>query len=286
MSGIHYVYEHWRPDTDVCFYVGKGSGRRANVMYGRDQQHRRIQAKLASNGMCVEVRLVFDGLTEKEALLQERRRIKFWKSFGVELVNRTDGGEGPTNPCEETREKMRAAKVGRKLTDEHKAKIAAATKVALANPEIRAKLKKAQNTPKAKEHSRNLHKHVLRTKEHYEKVSAALTGKKLSPEHIEKTRQGNLGRKQSKEEIEKRRTSNTGKKRSEEFRARMRAAWTPERKAAQAIKMAANKEQLEKMAAINIGNKHTLGLKHSDETRSKMRDAHSRRLTHKEGIQK
>ena len=27
-----YVYEHWRRDTRVCFYVGKGSGPRAYVM--------------------------------------------------------------------------------------------------------------------------------------------------------------------------------------------------------------------------------------------------------------
>lgn len=24
-----YVYEHWRPDTGVCFYVGKGKEKRA-----------------------------------------------------------------------------------------------------------------------------------------------------------------------------------------------------------------------------------------------------------------
>jgi len=27
---MYYVYEHWRPDKDICFYVGKGKGSRAN----------------------------------------------------------------------------------------------------------------------------------------------------------------------------------------------------------------------------------------------------------------
>lgn len=52
MTNKFYVYEHWRPDKDICFYVGKGKGRRANVMYGRGSHHERIQAKLKRLGMC------------------------------------------------------------------------------------------------------------------------------------------------------------------------------------------------------------------------------------------
>ena len=29
-----YVYEHWRPDLNVPFYVGKGKNGRAKVMHG------------------------------------------------------------------------------------------------------------------------------------------------------------------------------------------------------------------------------------------------------------
>lgn len=28
-----YVYEHWRPDTDMPFYVGKGTGGRATIRW-------------------------------------------------------------------------------------------------------------------------------------------------------------------------------------------------------------------------------------------------------------
>lgn len=64
----YYVYEHWRPDKDVCFYVGKGKKYRAyDMKTGRSGYHGNIQAKLARMGMCVEIRLVADGLSEIDA---------------------------------------------------------------------------------------------------------------------------------------------------------------------------------------------------------------------------
>jgi predicted GIY-YIG superfamily endonuclease len=89
-----YVYEHWRPDTDVCFYVGKGTGIRANNMSRRNAHHKAIQAKLAKNGMAVEVRMVAVGLNQPEAFRIEIERIKFWKDSNVRLTNQSDGGDG------------------------------------------------------------------------------------------------------------------------------------------------------------------------------------------------
>jgi hypothetical protein len=60
MRKIFYVYEHWRPDKDVCFYVGKGKDGRANVFSRKNAHYNSIVAKLARLGMCVEVRLVAD----------------------------------------------------------------------------------------------------------------------------------------------------------------------------------------------------------------------------------
>ena len=234
-----YVYEHWRPDRGECFYVGKGHGRRANVMYARSRHHLNIQAKLERMGMCVEVRMIASDLTEDEAFAMEIERIAFWISDGAELTNLTVGGEGPSNPPEETRALMRAAKVGRKLTDEHKAKIGAASRVALADPAVRQKLSDAirvsHSRPEVKEKLSKFQRERPRSREHYEKVSAALTGRKLSPDHAEKARKASVGRKQTAEEIERRRAANAGRKRTPEFCARMKAAWTPERKAAQAL---------------------------------------------------
>lgn len=103
---IFYIYEHWRPDKDTCFYVGKGYGRRASKLSGRNIHHQRIQAKLARLGMCVEVRLVADCLTETEAFDLEIERIAFWRDQGISLSNLTDGGEGLSNPAIEVRAKM------------------------------------------------------------------------------------------------------------------------------------------------------------------------------------
>lgn len=32
MKNNFYVYEHWRLDRDECFYVGKGTGKRAEAI--------------------------------------------------------------------------------------------------------------------------------------------------------------------------------------------------------------------------------------------------------------
>jgi hypothetical protein len=93
-KGTFYVYEHWRPDTDVCFYVGKGRGIRANNMSKRNPHHKAIQAKLACMGMTVEVRMVSFGLSEEKAFSEETKRIKFWKNMGIVLSNKCEGGGG------------------------------------------------------------------------------------------------------------------------------------------------------------------------------------------------
>lgn len=93
---IFYVYEHWRPDTGACFYVGKGSAARAYKMgrgAGRNAFHVAIVNKLKRLGMCVEISLISDCLTESEALSAEIERIAYWRDLGVELTNATDGGE-------------------------------------------------------------------------------------------------------------------------------------------------------------------------------------------------
>lgn len=91
---IFYVYEHIRPDTGLCFYVGKGCRGRANNMQWRNRHHKNIQAKLASLGMCVEVRMVADCLTEDEAFTIEIDHIAWWRAKSVKLANVSSGGDG------------------------------------------------------------------------------------------------------------------------------------------------------------------------------------------------
>lgn len=131
MTTNFYVYEHWRLDRDECFYVGKGRGRRAYGMVQRNSHHRAIQAKLSRIGSSMEVRIVADGLTERQAFDLEVERIAFWKNAGADLTNMTDGGEGATGhiTTEETRIKIGAAAkgnrhaAGKKLSAESRKKL-------------------------------------------------------------------------------------------------------------------------------------------------------------------
>lgn len=127
-----YVYEHWRPDANVCFYVGKGQRRRAYKMKARGRHHENIVAKLLRLNLSVAVHIIARDLDEETAFDLERARIAL---YGREnLVNGTDGGEGVTGlrHTAEWREKMRARAIGnkhsagRKLSEEHRRAIARA----------------------------------------------------------------------------------------------------------------------------------------------------------------
>lgn len=124
---MFYVYEHWRPDRDEPFYVGKGKGGRANVMSRRNPHHTAIQKKLHSKGMSVEVRIVASSLTEEDAFRIEMERIAMWNSLGMDLTNQTLGGEGVAGLVfsEEHRRKLGDASRGKKrppMSEEQKRK--------------------------------------------------------------------------------------------------------------------------------------------------------------------
>lgn len=107
-----YIYEHWRPDTNTCFYVGKGSKDRAWNMKKRNLHHKAIQSKLTALGLAVDVRIIIKDLTEETAFLVERDRIAL---YGREnLTNMTDGGEGVANPPAEHREQLAKRALGNK----------------------------------------------------------------------------------------------------------------------------------------------------------------------------
>lgn len=127
-----YVYEHWRPDTDLPFYIGKGQKNRAYRL-NRNADHRRIVDTLSAVGMCVEVRMVASTLSEHEAFKLEIERIAFWRARGVVLTNKTAGGDGSSGfvrplgirLSDEAKQKLSAARKGMKFSDEHRANLAA-----------------------------------------------------------------------------------------------------------------------------------------------------------------
>jgi hypothetical protein len=101
------------------------------LRHNRNRLHKFIQAKLSRLGTAIEVRIVFDGLSESEAFVLERERIAFWRADGTDLANWTDGGEGPS---------------GYKQTSEHRRKKGAAMSAFYSTPEgqlVHAKMVKA-----------------------------------------------------------------------------------------------------------------------------------------------
>lgn len=174
---IFYVYEHWRPDTNECFWVGKGHGRRAWNMRRRNNWHSNIVRSLHSKGLEVDVRIVFDRMVEREALDLEIVWIAFWRDRSTQMTNVTIGGDGCSGsehsletrvrlseiasrtlrgrPCSpETRERIAATQrgkkrgpnpkvseklKGRKLSEEHKAAIGRSGRGRVDPPDVRVR---------------------------------------------------------------------------------------------------------------------------------------------------
>ncbi len=165
-----YVYEHWRPDTGVIFYVGKGHGKRAYTLKNRNRKHAEITDSLAAAGFALEVKIVANNLDEETAFSMERQLIANWRSIGAQLVNLTSGGQGASGifMSKETR---------RKLSEANKGKLAA-FKGRRHTPETIAIL-----SQKAKERGPQLQ---LQTPEAQAKAVAFHTGRKRSPQTCQK----------------------------------------------------------------------------------------------------
>lgn len=177
MSGCRfYVYEHWRPDTDMCFWVGKGTGDRAR-RFRRNPDYDSVVQTLAKVGMCVEVRMVASGLTEIDAFRIECERIAFWRHITI-LTNRSRGGTGNRAAAvsAETRAKLRAANLGKKQSAATKAKISAALKGRRGN---------------------NRKSGFCHSAKTIEKMRVAAAGRRISEETKRKLRIANLGKKHS-----------------------------------------------------------------------------------------
>jgi hypothetical protein len=96
------------------------------------------------------------------------------------------------------------------------------------------------------------------------KLSKIRKGRKLTEEHKRKIGLAGLGRKVSKETILKITSKTKGKKRTKEFKERMREIGK---------KRTFSKETRQKISLSLIGNKKALGLKHSEETKNRIRNA-------------
>lgn len=161
-----YVYTHRRADNGAVFYVGKGRNRRAWNRSTRNLYWKKIASKTE-----VIVEIVKEGLSEICAFSIERALIFALKARGLALANLSFGGEGPTGRVfsEETKEKMRLAKLGKKQTPQHRDAISKAHKGKIFS----------------EEHKASLSKRVF-SESHRQALRASATGRKHTAETIKK----------------------------------------------------------------------------------------------------
>lgn len=195
-----YVYEHWRSDTCEPFWVGKGSGGRANLKARRNKYHANIVAMLERDGFELVVKIIADDLTDEQAFALEIERIALWKALGIKLANSSVGGRGGLSGCKrsaESRAKQSQTTTGRKLSEVHRQKVVDRVR----SPEARAQMSA-------------LHSGKKRPPETGARISASLKARWADPDC--RARLLDAKKKCSAKPV------------SEETRAKMRAAKTPE----------------------------------------------------------
>ena len=146
---VRYAYIHCKPDG-TPFYVGKGALRRAKYFGERNSHHQNIVKKYGKETILYGM---LECSSHEIAYSLEMGIIKCLKRMGIELVNRTAGGEGGKEPTPETRELI--------------SKAAKKRGVSTACQEAKVKAKKG----------------IPLTDEHKEKLRNALLGRKFSEEH-------------------------------------------------------------------------------------------------------
>lgn len=142
---MFYTYIHFRKDSGLPFYIGKGKGNRLFTKTKRNTHWKNIANK---HGFKAEICSQWN--TENEALEHEKFLIACFKDIGIPLTNMTDGGEGTSgwkpseswrkkrsdwqktnfvNPMlnSESIEKRRKTMIGRCLSDSHKKNIGKAS---------------------------------------------------------------------------------------------------------------------------------------------------------------
>lgn len=191
MTCKYYTYAHIRLDTNAIFYIGKGSGRRLRKTNGHSPYWHNIVNKHGYKAI-----KLCDWELESDAFQHEICLIKYLRNKGLDLVNLTYGGDGPSGvKCrEETKLKISAALMGRPLSEEHKLKISIAS---------------------AK------HRH---TEEAKLKISASHTGKKRSAEHNLNNSLARKGKAMSEDTKFKIGIANKGHKHSDETKLKMSIA--------------------------------------------------------------
>lgn len=210
---IFYVYEHWRLDTDTCFYVGKGKSGRAYSKQ-RNDLWKRIVSKLERNGFAFEVRIVASGLSEQEAYDLEKSRIAFWRDKAP-LCNFTSGGEGWTGGkhSEEFKQRISIRHKGKEVSEETRSRL---SKSLRGNPRLIASRAGFKHSDESKQKMSASFKNKPKSEAHKRKLSEANVGKKMTDEMRAILIEANTGRSPSEDTRKKIGAFHKGRPKTEE----------------------------------------------------------------------
>ena len=136
-----YTYAHARKTDGRIFYIGKGQDDRA---YSEKNRNRYWHNVVNKHGY--DVQILCDWPTEEEAFDHEKMLISCFRDMGYELVNLTDGGEGPSGVqrSEETRARLSEAGKAYFADPGARARNSEAQKKAYARPQARMRLQEGR----------------------------------------------------------------------------------------------------------------------------------------------
>ena len=191
----------------------------------------------------------------------ERTFIHWYRVLGWRVVNVTDGGEGLTNPSDETRAKCALGRKGKGHTPEARAAIGAAFRGKHLSDEHRAKISAYRQREKASGKKRKL------SVAHRTAIGNGLRGRVVSAEARRNMGQAHKGKPLSVAHREKLRISHLGK---------VYGPMSPEHKAKiAATKVGERNPMFGKYGALN----HMFGKHHTDATKARIRSSKKKRLT-------
>ena len=148
----YYIYIHRKITDGYIFYIGKGCAKRAWNFNNRNPLWTNIAKKHG-----VDVEIVFDKLTEAFALELEKNLIAEFNLLGYSLANLSTGGESP----------VFSAAVRQKMSNSHTG---------------------LRQSKEAIEKTARFHRGRKRSAITCQKISKALTGRKVKPESAAKSR--------------------------------------------------------------------------------------------------
>lgn len=175
---IAYIYSLSDPRTNTIRYVGKTCYPHRRLRHHCNDpanNHRTNWLRsLTAAGVTPEMDILEEVLPGSSWEIAERFWIAYLRFVGAPLTNSVAGGEGGSNPSTETRQKLRNAKLGRRMTETARAKLIASRtgmKFGPFSPERKARhsarlrgIKKTK--PRSPEHTA---KHVAATRATWER---------------------------------------------------------------------------------------------------------------------